>query len=138
MQTQIIEGVLPPIFLAEAEADILADLAVAARERSPEVAELLLQEIGRAVTGGFGEVPDDVVTMMSRVDFLDESSGERHSVQLVYPRDADTDQHRISVLTPIGAALIGMRRGEAIDWADLRGIRRRLRILEVVQPLGEG
>jgi len=138
MQTQITDGVLPPIFLADAEADILADLAVAARERSPEVADMLLREIGRAATGGFADVPKDVVTMMSRVEFVDESSGERHSVQLVYPRDADTDRQRISVLTPIGAALIGMRRGEAIDWADLRGIRRRLRIVEVSQPAAEG
>ncbi|MGV3555499.1 MAG: nucleoside diphosphate kinase regulator [Croceibacterium sp.] len=135
MQTQIIEGRLPPIFLAEAEADILADLAVASRERSPQVAELLLQEIGRAVTAS-SSVPSDVVTMMSHVDFVDEGSGELHSVQLVYPRDADTDEQRISVLTPIGAALIGMRCGEAIAWVDLRGIRRRLKIIAVSQPDG--
>ena len=133
MQTQVANTALPPIVLAEAEADILADLAIAARERSPLAAGLLLQEIERASTAGTGKVPRDVVRMMSRVDFVDEDSAERHSVELVYPKDADTDLHRISVLTPIGAALIGMRCGEAIEWVDLRGARRRLRIVGVAQ-----
>ena len=134
MQTQIIDASLPPVFLADSEADILADLALAVRERSPLAANFLLREIDRASTTSPAELPRDVVTMMSCVDFVDEDSGELHSVQLVYPRDADTDLHCISVLTPIGAALIGMRRGEAIDWADLRGARRRLRIVGVAQP----
>ena len=134
MQTQIIHASLPPVFLADSEADILADLALAVRERSPLAADFLLREIDRASTTSPAELPRDVVTMMSCVDFVDEDSGELHSVQLVYPKDADTDLHCISVLTPIGAALIGMRRGEAIDWADLRGARRRLRIVGVAQP----
>ena len=134
MQTQIIDASLPPVFLADSEADILADLALAVRERSPLAANFLLREIDRASTTSPAELPRDVVTMMSCVDFVDEDSGELHSVQLVYPKDADTDLHCISVLTPIGAALIGMRRGEAIDWADLRGARRRLRIVGVAQP----
>ena len=134
MQTQIIDASLPPVFLADSEADILADLALAVRERSPLAANFLLREIDRASTTSPAELPRDVVTMMSCVDFVDEGSGELHSVQLVYPKDADTDLHCISVLTPIGAALIGMRRGEAIDWADLRGARRRLRIVGVAQP----
>ena len=138
MQTQVANTALPPIVLAEAEADILADLAIAARERSPLAAGLLLQEIERASTAGTGKVPRDVVRMMSRVDFVDEDSAERHSVELVYPKDADTDLHRISVLTPIGAALIGMRCGEAIEWVDLRGARRRLRIVEVAQAAAGG
>ena len=134
MQTQIIDASLPPVFLADSEADILADLALAVRERSPLAANFLLREIDRASTTSPAELPRDVVTMMSCVDFIDVGSGELHSVQLVYPKDADTDLHCISVLTPIGAALIGMRRGEAIDWADLRGARRRLRIVGVAQP----
>jgi regulator of nucleoside diphosphate kinase len=134
MQTILAEAVQPPLVLADIEADILADLALAVRERSPLAADFLLREIDRASTTSTAELPRDVVTMMSCVDFVDEGSGERHSVQLVYPKDADTDRHCISVLTPIGAALIGMRRGDAIDWADLRGTRRRLRIVGVAQP----
>ena len=134
MQTILAEAVQPPLVLADIEADILADLALAVRERSPLAADFLLREIDRASTTSTAELPRDVVTMMSCVDFVDEGSGELHSVQLVYPKDADTDRHCISVLTPIGAALIGMRRGDAIDWADLRGTRRRLRIVGVAQP----
>ena len=134
MQMQIIDASRPPLFLADSEAVILADLALAVRERSPLAADFLLREIDRASTTSPAELPRDVVTMMSCVDFVDEDSGELHAVQLVDPRDAETDRHCISVLPPIGAALIGMRRGEAIDWADLRGARRRLRIVGVAQP----
>ena len=79
-------------------------------------------------------LPADVVTMRSRVTFLDEESGEQHSVELVYPRAADMEQGRVSVLTPVGAALIGLRRGAAIDWPNRLGTLRRLTIVDVVQP----
>ena len=72
--------------------------------------------------------------MMSHVVFLDEGTGEKHEVQLVYPKDAGSELHRISVLTPIGAALIGMPRGASIDWPNRAGEYRRLRILDVRQP----
>ena len=137
MQTQVANTALPPIVLAEAEADILADLAIAARERSPLAAGLLLQEIERASTAGTGKVPRDVVRMMSRVDFVDEDSAERHSVELVYPKDADTDLHRISVLTPIGAALIGLRQGQSITWLTRDGRKQVLTVLAVTQPEDE-
>jgi regulator of nucleoside diphosphate kinase len=83
------------------------------------------------------ELPPDVVTMGSRVAFVDRASGERHSVELVYPGEADMAQGRVSVLTPIGAALIGMRRGSAIDWPNRQGEVRRLKIVEVVRPTAE-
>ncbi|HEU4651406.1 MAG TPA: GreA/GreB family elongation factor, partial [Croceibacterium sp.] len=76
----------------------------------------------------------DVVTMRSRVRFLDETSGEEHAVELVYPSAADLELGRVSVLTPVGAALIGLRRGSAIDWPNRMGAFRRLTIIEVTQP----
>ena len=134
MQTQLASRERPPITLIDSEADTLSDLALASLERSSLGGELLLQELARADTYEKSCVPPHVVTMQSHVVFVDEGTGERHSVQLVYPGDADTAQHRISVLTPVGAALIGMPRGASIDWPNRAGEYRRLRIVEVIQP----
>jgi regulator of nucleoside diphosphate kinase len=127
-------AVLPSIALLDSEAEALSNLAIAALERASLGAKLLLQELDRAETYEAGCLPPHIVTMMSHVVFVDEGSGERHEVQLVYPKDADSERKRISVLTPIGAGLIGMPRGASIDWPNRAGEVRRLRILEVRQP----
>ena len=69
--------------------------------------------------------------MGSIVEFLDEAHGEVRKVQLVYPPEADIATGRVSVLTPIGAGLIGQSPGQSIVWPDGRGRERRLRILTV-------
>ena len=130
-------GARPPISLIDTEADTLSALATAGLGQSTMGAKLLLQELDRAETYDRSCVPPHVATMMSRVVFLDEATGERHDIQLVYPKQADSEHQRISVLTPIGAALIGMPRGSSIDWPNRAGEYRRLRILEVIQPQAE-
>jgi regulator of nucleoside diphosphate kinase len=127
----------PPISLIDTEAETLSALATAWLERSTLGAKLLLQELERAETYDKTCVPPHVATMMSRVVFLDEATGKEHEIQLVYPKEADSEHHRISVLTPIGAALIGMPRGGWIDWPNRAGEYRRLRILEIIQPRAE-
>jgi len=134
MSTVRARSAAPSIALIDSEAEALSGLAEAALARSSLGARLLLEELDRAETYDASCVPPHVVTMMSHVAFVDEGSGERHEVQLVYPKDADSERRRISVLTPIGAALIGMPRGAAIDWPNRAGETRRLRILEVRQP----
>ena len=134
MQTYLPRGTMPSILLIDSEADILADLAVAALGKSQQAAKLLLQEVDRASTVARADLPTDVVTMQSRVVFVDEATAEQHSVELVYPRDANMELGRLSVLTPIGAALIGMTVGNSIDWPNRQGACRRLKIVDVVQP----
>jgi regulator of nucleoside diphosphate kinase len=134
MHTEVASRVRPPITLIDTEAEALSDLAMAWLGRSAMGAKLLLQELDRAETYEKSCLPPHIATMMSRVVFVDENTGEKHDVQLVYPKDADSELHRISVLTPIGAALIGMPRGASIDWPNRAGEYRRLRILEVRQP----
>src|SRR3546814_11231183 len=95
--------------MIDTEADTLTDLALARQDQSPAVADLLLQEIDRAKIHTADKVPGDVVTMHSRVEFVDEGNGQSRTVELVYPVDADIDAGRISIMTPIGAGLIGMR-----------------------------
>jgi regulator of nucleoside diphosphate kinase len=124
----------PPLVMIDREADALFDLAIKWQRLHPLSAALLLDELDRAETVAAGELPGDAVTMRSHVVFVDKATGERHAVQLVYPGEADMAQQRVSILTPIGAALIGMRVGSAIDWPNRHGERRRLEIVEVIQP----
>ena len=124
----------PPIHMIDSEADALTDLALGIEKRMPQVSELLMREIGRATVHKERHVPRDVVTMNSEVDFVDEASGAVRSVRLVYPSDADIASGRISILTPIGAGLIGMRAGSAILWPDRDGHERTLTIRAVMQP----
>ena len=134
MHTEIASHARPPITLIDTEAEVLSDLATAWLGKSAMGAKLLLQELDRAETYERSCLPPHVASMLSHVVFLDESTGEKHAVQLVFPQDADSELHRISVLTPIGAALIGMPRGASIDWPNRAGEYRRLRVLEVTQP----
>ncbi len=69
--------------------------------------------------------------MGSRVDFRDNSTGRMQSVTLVYPGEADIEQGKVSILTPIGAALVGLSKGQSIDWATRTGETRRLIVLAV-------
>ena len=85
--------------------------------------------LDRAVVLESDELPRGVVKMGSTVTYCDDC-GNTRTVTLVYPADADIDDMRISVLTPIGAALIGMQIEESIEWSDRSGRRRVLTVLE--------
>jgi regulator of nucleoside diphosphate kinase len=78
-------------------------------------------------------MPADVVNIGSEVSFRDEASGRVQRVTIVLPPDADIDRQRVSVLTPIGAALIGLARGASIGWETREGEERRLTVLEVAR-----
>ena len=84
-------------------------------------------------------VPHDVVTMNSRVLFEDVQTGEKGTVTLVYPTEADPASRRISVLSPVGAALIGETEGAEVELPLPHGQSRRIRIVQVLyQPEAEG
>lgn len=123
----------PPIHLLEDEADKLANLAISIEQRQPEVAELLLSEIERAKIHKPGKLPPATIAMLSTVEFVDEGSGTSRTVQLVYPPDANIDEGRISILTLVGAGLIGLSEGQSILWPDRENHERRLRIVKVTQ-----
>ncbi|KRA84696.1 nucleoside diphosphate kinase regulator [Altererythrobacter sp. Root672] len=123
----------PPIVLIEEEADALADLAISIQDRHPNVGRLLLEEIERAETLSAAEIPNDVVTMGSTVAFVDEKTGDRRTVTLVFPKDADIAEGRLSILTPVGAGLIGLRTGQSISWPDRSGEERLLTIESVTR-----
>ena len=126
-------GRRPPIHMIDTEAEKLSDLALAVEDRLPEVSALLLSEIGRAVLHSAARIGPDVVTMHSTVTFSDESRSREYSCELVYPKDADINADRLSILTPVGAGLIGLREGQSISWPDRDGRKRNLSILKVQQ-----
>jgi len=127
-------GRRPPIHMIDSEADSLTSMAIGVEDRLPDVSGLLLDEISRATIHKAERMPADIVTMMSTVTFTDEASGAERSVQLVFPKDADISAGKISILTLIGAGLIGLRESQSIVWPDRSGHERVLRITSVTQP----
>jgi len=84
------------------------------------------------------DIPKDVITMNSRIIFTDVASKETMTVSLVFPSDADFEKKKISILSPIGTALLGYRIGDTIEWKVPSGTKR-LRIDEVIyQPEAAG
>ncbi|HWO10539.1 MAG TPA: nucleoside diphosphate kinase regulator [Polyangiaceae bacterium] len=103
--------------------------------RDADATEALAEELDRAEVVPAERIAGNVVTMNSRVVFEDQRTAERREVWLVYPHQSDVERGRISVLAPIGSALLGLAVGQAIDWPLPGGQVKRLRIVEVVyQP----
>lgn len=123
----------PPIQIRETDAERISNLAIEAEERLPQVAELLLGELNRAKVVQDSRLPPDVVAMQSTVKFVDETSGVERTLQLVYPQEADIEAGRISILSLVGAGLLGLRPGQSISWPNRAGKQRALRIMEVDQ-----
>ena len=100
--------------------------------------ELLDSELQRATVVDPHEVPPTVVTMNSEVAYEDLATGERRRVQIVFPNEADPARGKVSVMAPIGSALIGLSIGQEIEWPVPAG-RKRIRVLEIpYQPEASG
>jgi regulator of nucleoside diphosphate kinase len=124
----------PAIILSAKDYKRLSTLAYAAGKRTQDVADELIEEIERARVLTDGAPPRDTVCMNSEVEFRDEKTGKVQKVTLVYPEDADISQRKISVLTPVGTALIGLQKGYAMTWKTTHGELRRLTVLSVRDP----
>jgi regulator of nucleoside diphosphate kinase len=107
-------------------------------ERDRNYLRQLEAELDRAVVVPSKEIPADVVTMNSEVRVKDVDSGKEMTFRLVFPGEADYDRGKLSIMAPIGTALIGYRAGDTVRWTVPAGIRR-LEILEVLyQPEAAG
>ena len=137
MATSLQRQPRPPIHLLAAESDLVAGLALRAEHRQPVVAAMLLEEIERAELHGPDDMPEGYVRLNSRVTFLDERTHRMQDVQLVLPGNANIAEGRISIMTPMGAALYGLAAGACIDWPDLDGNERPIRIMRVEDPVAE-
>jgi regulator of nucleoside diphosphate kinase len=125
----------PPITLAKSEHGQLSLLALAGTGHSADAADDLLFELDRARIVADPAVPPDVVRMGSRVKFR--TGRDERDVTLTYPVDADIAKRRISILTPVGTALIGLRTGQSITFRTRDGKPQMLTVTSVRPPEGE-
>lgn len=119
----------PAVFISTADLDRLIDLLPEVIEPTAPGAALLAEEIARAQICAEDDMPARVVRLGSTVRYRDLISGRQRQVQLVMPADADMDRGRISILSPIGAALIGMPEEQTIAWTTPSGDERRIEVL---------
>ncbi len=123
----------PAIVLTKTDHKRLSLLAEQFAEKNADLADFLLGELERARILEDERIASDVVRMGSSVHFTTDL-GEDRRVTLVYPGKADIAEGRISVLTPIGSALIGLKIGHSIDWTTPDGRLCRLTVEAVSQP----
>ncbi|AJI96619.1 hypothetical protein BD65_1530 [Yersinia ruckeri] len=129
----------PSITINELDAERLdALLAQPAFADSP-IANALNEELDRADILSPSEIPADVVTMNSRVRFRDLNSEEEHIRTLVYPASLKDSSEQISVMAPLGAALLGLHVNDEINWTLPGGDEARITVLELLyQPEAAG
>ncbi|MCK1626755.1 nucleoside diphosphate kinase regulator [Bradyrhizobium sp. 160] len=122
---------LPAITVLEDEARRLKALASSSSALFPRVAHFLAREMERASVVTDNSDLRGVVRMGSQVQYCDNTTGDVRDVVLVYPHEADITLKRISVLTPVGAALIGLSVGQGIEFQTPGNSKRSLTILSV-------
>src|SRR3712207_6427999 len=114
-------GSKPRITLTAQDHERLSLLARAAANTMPDVASELTDELDRAHILVKRRYPIEVLRMGSEVVYRDDTTGRIQSVTLVYPNEADIAQVKVSVLAPIGVALIGLAAGKSINWMTRTG-----------------
>lgn len=130
------------IYITKPDHERLTKLIEIARERengaSREYVDRLEEELDRAEVVQQQDIPADVITMRSSVRLKDLDTSEEMIYRLVFPTEANYEEGKISVLAPVGTAMLGYRRGDVIEWPVPSGVRR-LSVEEVLyQPESKG
>jgi len=115
------------LFITDTDRDRLEKLLLGTRQwssRDKAHLQALEEELDKAYTVESREIPGDVVTMRSQVRVRDMKSGAEMDISVVFPSEADSEQGKISVLAPIGTALLGYRVGDVVEWKVPGGLRR--------------
>jgi regulator of nucleoside diphosphate kinase len=125
----------PNIVVSSVDMDRLEALLDALPSAQSAARHALLEELSRAELVEPADMPPDVVTMNSRVRFALDQPAEEFTLTLAYPKDMRPGDDRISVLAPVGNALIGLAAGDSIDWSRPDGAAFKLTVLDVLyQP----
>ena len=131
----------PPIRVSRLDVERIESLLEQPQYRALDTAALQ-DELVRAEVLEPARMPNDVITMNSvaQVQVTDaDGSRQEHELTLVFPRDANADAHRVSILAPVGSALLGLQVGDVIDWPMPGGRSARLQVLAVrYQPEAAG
>jgi regulator of nucleoside diphosphate kinase len=122
---------LPPISIPAGDFRRLSAMVDAAERTPTPILDYLAQELSRAEVVADEECDPHVVRIGSLVSYRDGENGRYRTVRLVWPLEADVTRDRISVLSPVGAALLGMSPGQSIAWPRPVGEPRVLTVLTV-------
>jgi regulator of nucleoside diphosphate kinase len=122
---------LPPITVTAGDFERLDRLVAAAADRFPRAADFLGREIARANIVDSAHVLNGLVGMGTTLEYRDDTTDQVRTVTLAYPDEADLAAGKISVLSPVGAALIGLSVGQSIEWQTPAGGWRSLTVLRV-------
>ena len=130
-----------PIFVTEFDLERLKKLLWEAQStdyRKSEYLEKLQMEILRAGVVAPHDIPNNVITMNSKVCLQDVDTSEEEIYTLVFPEDSDLEQGKISILAPIGTAMLGYKVGDTFEWNVPSG-KRRLQVKKILyQPESSG
>lgn len=121
----------PPIMITETDFDFLCNLTAARGGALSEVMSFLEHELERADVVPDPYLPADVVRLHSRVTYRDLVAGHERTVTLAYPHEEDISRGLVSILTPVGAALLGLRVGQRIAWRSWADTPRELEVVRV-------
>ncbi|MBW8685558.1 GreA/GreB family elongation factor [Chitinophaga rhizophila] len=111
-----------PVILCEEDYSLLKQFA---GTKTDDISEMsLAYELNRAVIVGNDQLPPDTIRLNSLVSVKDKSSGKVTDFRIVMPIDADIKQKKISILAPLGAALIGFRKGDEVEWKMPAGVKK--------------
>jgi regulator of nucleoside diphosphate kinase len=128
----------PPLLMSRLDVERIESLLETPAAQAVDTSALEA-ELERAQVVEPAQMPPDVITMNSTARFRDETSGEEHELTLVFPRDADGSAEKVSILAPVGSALLGLRVGDAIEWPVPGGRTIRLHVLSIrYQPEAAG
>jgi regulator of nucleoside diphosphate kinase len=131
----------PSIFITTKDVEKLRDLirdAYHTEYRGSDYLKKLAEEIEKASVVLPDQIPSDVITLNSTARLVDRETKEEMVYSLVFPEDADTSQGKISILAPIGTAMLGYKAGDTFEW-DTPGGKRIIRVKEIVyQPEAAG
>jgi regulator of nucleoside diphosphate kinase len=122
----------PNITIGKTDYERLTNLAVAAAERLPQESEALLLELERGHVIADGPAGEYAVQMGSTARYRMDT-GDTRTITLVFPGDADISEGKVSVLTPIGTALLGLSAGQSMTWTARDGCDHELTVLSVTQ-----
>ena len=128
----------PKIVISAASLPRLEALAERFLERDSALADRLLDELARARIVDQHKMPANVAAIGNVVTYRDGTTGEERTVTLVFPGEADIAHQKVSIMTPIGIALIGLKEGASFYWDTREGERRMLTIVRVASAASAG
>lgn len=131
IQSPVVRARAARLVISEDHLDLLEKLETGLARRNPELSAQLLSKLARARIVPSGRLPEDVVAIGRRVTYLDEDAEATRHLTLVPPAEADIALDHVSVMTPIGIALIGLPVGAKASWKARNNESRRLHLLDV-------